>query len=267
MSINKEIIDFYDNYSEDSRLSGLTLEKIRTQHIIERNIGKKPLRILDIGGGTGVYSFWLTKLGHKVHLIDASPKHINQAIEHSERSGILLQEISQGDARYLNYKDNEFDVVLMLGPLYHLTKRDDRIIALSEARRVLKPGGTLFAVIISRFASMMDGFHYNLIKDPDFIQIMNQDLKSGQHRNIEGKNYFTTSYFHSSDEIISEIIESQLILQGLFAIESFADYLPDISQKLMDDTFKEMLLNTLKSIENDRSILGISPHIMAIGKK
>jgi hypothetical protein len=89
-------------------------------------------------------------------------------------------------------------------------------------------------------------------------------LVDGQHRNIEGKNYFTTAFFHTSDELETEMIESRFNLQGLFSIESFAEYIPE---KLKDEIFRSTLSNTLRTIETDKSILGISPHIMAIGKK
>ena len=68
-----------------------------------------------------------------------------------------IQSISLGDARNLEWGDGSVDVVLLLGPLYHLPVRSDRIAALSEAFRVLKPGGLLFAVGISRFASTLSG--------------------------------------------------------------------------------------------------------------
>jgi hypothetical protein len=80
---------------------------------------------------------------------------------------------------------------------------------------------------------MMDGFQYNFIQDLDFNDIMNQDLIDGQHRNKEGKSYFTTSFFHSIEELKNEVMESGFELSGLFAIESFAEYIPDIQNKIV----------------------------------
>ena len=71
-----------------------------------------------------------------------------------------------GDARALEMPDETADVVLMLGPLYHLTDAGDRAGALREAARVLKPGGWLFAAAISRYASALDGLARDLLRTP-----------------------------------------------------------------------------------------------------
>ena len=76
-----------------------------------------------------------------------------------------------GDARKLAFPDRSADAVLLLGPLYHLTERADRLAALREARRVLRPGGVVFAAAISRFASLLDGLARDLLDDPDFRPI------------------------------------------------------------------------------------------------
>src|SRR5437773_3466782 len=94
-----------------------------------------------------------------------------------------LASVTVGDARSLSWNDKTVDAVLLLGPLYHLTARADRIRALTEAHRVLKAPGLLFAVGISRFASTMDGLRSGFLKDAQFADIVDRDLKDGQHRN------------------------------------------------------------------------------------
>jgi ubiquinone/menaquinone biosynthesis C-methylase UbiE len=264
---NREIIDFYNSYSENQRLNGKSIEKIRTQELISRHLLPGSRTILDIGGGTGVYSFWLSDQGHNVYLVDASAKHIQQAQEHMNATGVKLQMISIGDARKLDFEDEKFDNVLMLGPLYHLTKEEDRITALLEAKRVLKPGGIIFAAAISRYASMFDGFQYDLIQDPDFISIMKQDLLNGQHRNIEGKNYFTTSFFHLPGELEAEIRTAGFDSIFTYAVESFAETIPNLTEKMLNEAFRNVLIETIRKIEQDKVIMGISPHFIGIGKK
>jgi ubiquinone/menaquinone biosynthesis C-methylase UbiE len=266
-NLNKEIIEFYEHYSEDQRLQGISLEKIRTQELVSRHLNNKKMRILDVGGGTGIYSFWLSEQGHEVHMVDASVKHIEQAHQHSLTSGLTLKSLRVGDARKLEFDDECFDAVLLFGPLYHLTEREDRIIALSEAKRVLKAGGLIFTAVISRYASLVDGFQYNLIEDPDFINIMFQDLSNGQHRNIEGKNYFTTSIFHLPEELELELIDAGFHCIELFAIESFAETITNIRDQLENEEYKNLVLKTIRKIEQDKAIMGISPHIMGVGKK
>ena len=133
---------YYDHAQEIHRLDSMhgQLEFLRTTEIISRYMPTAPARVLDIGGGAGNYSFWLAEQGHSVHLVDAMPIHIEQAGQ-SPRSGRVTS-LSIGDARSLDFPDESMDVVLMLGPLYHLTDSADRLQALREAHRVLVPGGS-----------------------------------------------------------------------------------------------------------------------------
>ena len=140
--------------------------------------------ILDVGGGPGAYACWSAKRGYEVHLIDIAPLHVEMARAASSRQPEApLASVTVGDARSLSWNDKTVDAVLLLGPLYHLTARADRIRALTEAHRVLKAAGLLFAVGISRFASTMDGLRSGFLKDAQFADIVDRDLKDGQHRN------------------------------------------------------------------------------------
>jgi len=92
-----------------------------------------------------------------VHLIDPVELHFEQAKARSTSSGIELGSITKGEARCLTASSNSADAVLLSGPLYHLVERSVRLMALREARRILKPQGVLIAAAISRFASLMHG--------------------------------------------------------------------------------------------------------------
>src|SRR5690606_40318554 len=116
MELNSEVLKYYNKGKEKGRLHDSSLEKIRTKDLILRHITKKQSTILDIGGGAGAYSFWLHDKGHKVHLIDATPLHIEQAKTTADETNKKLAAMAVGDARSLTYNDYTFDVVLMLGP-------------------------------------------------------------------------------------------------------------------------------------------------------
>jgi ubiquinone/menaquinone biosynthesis C-methylase UbiE len=265
--IRREILEYYQHFSEASRLAGVSLEKIRTQELVSRFLEKQPMRILDVGGAAGVYSFWLSELGHEVHLVDASPRHIEQANEKVNTTGIKLASIRAGDARALPFEDEAFDLVLLLGPLYHLTEREDRMAAWREAKRVLRRNGVTAAAGISRYASMLDGFHSGLIDDPAYIPMMMRDLSDGQHRVPEGKPYFTTAFFHLPDELEAEAAEAGFEVIGTYAVEGFGAWLPGLGEKLADPEYRDLLLATLRTVERDRSILGVSPHLITVGQK
>ena len=110
-----------------------------------RYLPPSPQRVLDVGGAAGAYAYWLAERGHEVHLVDPVAKHLRQAEEAAARRPKILASIREGDARALPFEDASADAVLMLGPLYHLHERADRLKALREAARVLRAGGWLFA--------------------------------------------------------------------------------------------------------------------------
>jgi ubiquinone/menaquinone biosynthesis C-methylase UbiE len=270
MEIDKEIISYYNTGIESDRLETdvFQLEKDRTQEIISRYLDEKPKVILDVGGGAGHYSFWLTKFGHEVHLLDPVSVNIETAKAKADKSKILLNSIQVGEARQLPWGQEHFDIVLLMGPLYHLTKKSDRLAALQESYRVLKKGGRLFAAGISRYASLFDGFFRNLVKDPDFFQIVEQDISTGQHRNITDKlAYFTTAYFHRPDEMQAELTEAGFDCEKVLAVESFGWLIPEFVKKWTESDYRPLLLEMIRRVEENKDLLGLSGHFLAIGKK
>ena len=130
------------------------LEHLRISDLNDRFLPCPPATILDIGGGTGPYAHPLAAAGYSVHLLDATPLHVVEAIKAASPEHPLTS-ATVGDARALPFEDALADAALLFGPLYHLHDRSDRLLALREAHRVLRPGGRLFATAISRYASFM----------------------------------------------------------------------------------------------------------------
>ena len=244
------------------------LEFERTKRILSRYLPSRPAMILDVGGGPGRYSFWLSEMGHSVHLVDILPLHIRQAREFQRKSKNRLASINLGDARRLDFDDGYADIVLLFGPLYHLVRKKERLKALAEARRVLKPGGLLFAAAISRFTSAVDGSLRGFIRDPEFMTIIQQDLKNGQHRNPSNKpEYFTTSFFHHPSEFEAEMKQARFRSVKVYGVTGFAWLLPRLDQIWRDPTLKARLMSILDRTELEPSMLGISDHLLAVGKK
>ena len=140
------MISHYESIEEEDRLSSGSgaLELVRSQELIDRVLPPPPAVILDVGGGPGVYSCWLAQRGYEVHLVDPVQKHVDQAKRASERQpDHPIASVTKSDARSLDQSDASADVVLLMGPLYHLTTRSDRIRSLLEAYRVLRSGGVV----------------------------------------------------------------------------------------------------------------------------
>jgi SAM-dependent methyltransferase len=257
-----EILAYYDEGKEQERLANGTsrLEAARTQLILQRYLPQAPARILDVGGGPGAYARWLTDQGFTVHLVDLIPRHVEEASAQSNGYTVAL-----GDARDLAEADRSVDAVLLLGPLYHLPERADRLRALGEARRVLRPGGRLIAATISRFASLLDGVLEDRLADPDFAQVVEQDLKGGRHDNPENRpGWFTTAYFQHPDQLAEEVREAGFELEGILAVEGPFWILPDFEARWQDEKRRQQILDALVLIERESSMLGASAHVLAV---
>lgn len=272
VSLPDETAGYYELGLEQNRLGEGArgeLEFVRTVEIIRRYLADPPGVVVDVGGGPGAYALWLAREGYAVHLIDPVPLHLEQARQASgEQPETPIQSISLGDARQLQVPDAFADAVLLLGPLYHLTAREDRLAALQEARRALKPGGVLFAVGISRFASTFAGLIEGYLEDPDFVRIVRRDLAEGQHRNPTGNSkYFTTAFFHHPQELEAEVAEAGFALETVLAIEGAAVFLQNLEAQWGDRARRERVLDVVRWLEAEPSVMGVTGHLMAIAAR
>lgn len=270
-SSTERIVDFYGAGDEASRLQSgyFQLEQERTRELILRHLPVPPLTIVDAGGGSGVYGCWLAAQGHRVHLIDPVPKHVDQARAASvQQPDRPLASAEIGDARKLPHADNSLDAVLLLGPLYHLVEKEDRLACLREAHRVLRPGGIVWGAGISHFAALFESLTHGFFDDPAFAPILERDLEEGQHRNPTGNPlYFTDAYFHRPGELSRELLASKFQVVEIVAIEGPGWLAPDFDRLWNDPRQRERLLATVRKVEREPSILGATAHIMAVGKK
>jgi SAM-dependent methyltransferase len=264
------IAEYYCRAREEHRLEqgAFLLEALRTRELIGRHAPAAPATVLDIGGAAGAYAFWLAEAGYSVHLLDAVPRLIDEAQRRNATDRRPLASCQVGDARSTKFPDASADIVLLLGPLYHLTAAPDRARALAEASRVLKPGGRLFAAAISRWASALDGLARDLFQDPQFAAIVKQDLHDGQHRNpTERLDYFTTTYFHRPEDLSAEVSAAGFLIDGLYGIEGPGWILPDIAARLADPRRRADLLYVARALESEPSVIGMSAHLLAVARK
>lgn len=265
-SLEPHILRYYDSGQEAERLESpfFRWEKIRTWDLLDRFLPPAPAVILDVGGAAGAYAIPLAEKGYAVDLIDPVPLHVEQAKQRAALNQQVPRSFQVGDARAIPCGDGSADAVLFFGPLYHLTDSGDRLKAIREALRVLRAGGVLLAVAISRFASALDGIGRGLIRDPDFARILAQDLRTGQHRNETGNpEYFTTAFFHLPDELKTELIEGGFPNPTLCAIEGPLWTVPEPATAGQQRT----LIETMRRIESEVTLIGASAHIMAIAAK
>jgi ubiquinone/menaquinone biosynthesis C-methylase UbiE len=267
--LDPTVAEYYNRAPEESRLEqgAFVLEELRTRELIERHAPRPPATVLDVGGAAGAYALWLADAGYTVHLVDAVPRLVAEARRRSDIQSQPLASCRVGDARALDFPDSSAEVVLLLGPLYHLTGAADRARALGEARRVLKPGGRLFAAGISRWASALDGLSRDVLHDPRFAAIVERDLRDGQHRNPTDRiEYFTTAYFHRPDDLRAEVLAAGLIVDGLYGVEGPGWLFSDVTERLADPRRRADLLQVARLLESEPSLVGVSAHLLAVAR-
>ena len=270
MEIPEDVLRHYEGGVEAGRLEGGPglVERDRAREVVLRHVPKPPAVVLDVGGGPGAHAVWLVERGYEVHLVDATPLHVEQARAALEPTRGGRWSVALGDARALESADDSVDAVLLFGPLYHLIERAERLRALGEARRVLKPGGVVVAAAISRFASALDGVARNLIDDPDFLAIVDGDLRTGVHRNPKQvPDYFATAFFHRPEELRTELAEAGFDGVEVVGLEGPTWLLSDIGARWQDEARRTTLLALLRRLEKEPELIGMSAHLVAVGRK
>ena len=160
------------------------------------------------------------------------------------------------------------DVVLLAGPLYHLTERGDRVRALTEARRVVRPGGVVFVAAISRFASLIDGLCRQFLFDARFRSIVEADLRDGQHRNPDRlPHWFTTSYFHHPSELPGEAADAGLDCVEVVGVEGVAGWAANVAEHWDEPARREAILFTARATETEPTLLGASTHLLMVARR
>lgn len=257
-----EIERFYSQVVDESARLSMSadgrLELLRTQEILRRFLPAPPARVLDVGGGAGVHAQWLVKDGYDVTLIDPVARHVELAA--------TVCPASLGDARALDEADASYDVVQLLGPLYHLTDLVDRQQALSEARRVVRPGGLVAAAAINRYAPLFEHVTLTHLHTERLQSSIAAILRTAVH---DGKRGFTLAYFHRAAELADEMRGAGFVDVTVFGIEGPAwSLLKAVEQSGSEpsEALFESALTAARMAELYPELLAASSHLLAIGR-
>lgn len=267
--ISRNIELFYNKASEETRLDkGMgTFEFERIKSLIEKYIPSSSSKIIDIGGGTGKYSEWLAKKGHQVHLVEPIPKHIKLA---KNRANKLKNKFSVqlGESRKLEFKSNFADLIILHGPLYHLQKKEDRYLTISEAKRILKNDGIILGFAINYTASTLVGLLNGLIHKKPFFEMCKEELTTGIHNPPDDFPWLLAeAYYHKPEQLKSEFLNQELTHLNTYAVEGMAWLDKEYFANMLNDKKKRILLELIKITENDSYLLPFSPHMMIAIKK
>ena len=255
-----EIAAYYEGGREagrltDGRLAAGPLEFERTVELI----GRVSHTLL------WMFSMWavapdamppgLQPQGDRVLLVDPIPLHVHQAAESSLRAEI-------GDARDLHHPDETYDVLLLMGPLYHLVHPAGRAGPLAEARRVLRPGGLLVASAISRFAALLDLLvRLDRLHEPGVFARIEEAVRTGDFRgHNEG---FTTAFLHLPSQLRDEITAAGFKQAEVRGVEGPGALVGNFDERLADSARREAMLRAARLVEAEPELLDAANHLLA----
>ena len=265
-----KIKKYYAEFNEKDRLfndnSG-KLEYEMTKRILQKYLPKKA-KILDLGGGAGVYSFVLAELGYDVYLADLSENLIEQALEQNSKKEKKITSCDVVNALDLSiYKNEQFDVVLLFGPLYHLLEKEEREQCLKEVNRVLKNNGMILASFIpylSGSIAIIDRY----FRHPDQVNIDNLDkvFKTGKFNNLSDKG-FQEGYYPTINEIENLFEKCKFKKIEIKSIRGIGYEKEDNIFNIENNQIFNKIMDLIEQTSTKPEIIEMCGHAMYIGKK
>lgn len=260
------VVESYENYKEENRLTtnnARKIEFITTTKILDEVLPPK-CKILDCAAGTGVYAFWLAEKGHVVTATDITPRHVAIMNQTLADTGLSMETAILDATNMSVFEDETFDVVLNMGPFYHLITKEQREKCLSECLRVLKRGGLLVTAYIPRYYV----FQYVAMSDETYLDeaLAKQLVETGVLRHDDEKCFWTDTYYSSKEEMEAVYNRHKLKIVDHFAQDGLAPLLHEKVDNWNEEQFK-IWCDYHYSICRENSILGSSNHVVIIGEK
>ena len=261
---NESILNYYSNYDENGRLfknQAHQMEFITTTEYLKKYLQEKK-KILEIGAATGQYTFVCAKFGTDITALELSKDNVSKLRQKCQDSELKNKiTVLQGDGKDLTrFGDNSFDIVLNMGPIYHLRTNEEKIQTVTESLRVLKRNGLLFLAYLSKYAV----FYNQISRNPENIDwnAQNNVLELGCSYNDPRDVFF----FISPTEIVKILDNFDIQIEKHLATDGISHLLPEMVNKLDSKSYKTWMKYHLRNCE-DPTLLGYSIHNLLIIRK
>lgn len=266
MSIVEQTYDASCQY-EWTRLERHRVEYGLTLRALAWHLPPAPARVADVGGGVGRYAIELARQGYSVTLADIAGKALDFARDRAGEAGASLEAVVKADARDLSaMADGSFDAVLLMGPLYHLLEHADRLRAVREARRILRPGGLIFAAFITPYIVVMSA----LVREIEYVARSRDELEmilaSGVYRRPAGRTKgFPDAWFSRPERIGPLMSEGGFEQLDLLNTESLAREL-EASVNAAPEDLHQQWLDLLYRLARDPGSMASGGHLLYVGR-
>jgi ubiquinone/menaquinone biosynthesis C-methylase UbiE len=261
MEVLELLSNFYGGYDEEGRLLSKhgQVEYLTTMRYIEKYL-KPGMRILEIGAATGRYSHALARMGYEVDAVELVQHNIDIFKEKTLPGERVT--IRQGNAKDLSFfADDSYDITLLLGPMYHLFTVDEQKQALSEALRVTKKDGILFAAYCGNDATMVQYcFGRGMLKEEKYQKLVDPVTFKASSDPAE---LFELYRREDIDALMDGFHSTRIHYVGT---DMATNYMRSVIDE-MDDDFFGLYLKYHFSICERSDMVGVSHHILDIHRK
>ncbi|MBQ3932897.1 MAG: class I SAM-dependent methyltransferase [Lachnospiraceae bacterium] len=259
-----ELEKYYNKFNEDKRLKsrhGIVEYTVSMKYIKEyldslKESEKSNIRIADIGAGTGRYSIPLAEEGYDVTAVELVKYNLGILKKHSYKVKAF-----QGNALKLKkLKDNDYDLVILFGPMYHLISFEEKVQALKEAKRIVKPDGVIMvAYCMNDYAIIIHGFRDNHFKDSIKDGKITEDFRC----NTDEKDLYSYVRIQDIDKVDEEAGVKRI---KIFTPDGPSDYMRPVLNSMDDETFMGFI-NYQMSVCERPDLIGAGSHVVDIVRK
>lgn len=253
------VIDFYNNYDEEGRLMRKSRmpEYLNTMKYIEKYLSPDS-KIIEIGAGTGRYSLALAKRGYDVTAVELVPHNID-VMKKKVKSHHNIK-IYEGNACDLSMFESEtYDIVLLLGPMYHLFTDEDKYKAMSEAIRVAKTGGVIYSSYCNNDTSI-----YKLFYKKKILDYLDKGLIQEDYHTISSSDEIFELYRKSD---IDNLMKKHNVTRLHFVGVDMLSYFSDDRLDLLNDREFDEYMKFLSTLCEREDCVGLSIHMLDIFRK
>lgn len=261
MELQKVLEDFYSGYDEDGRLLSRhgSVEYLTTMRYIEKYL-RPGMKILEVGAGTGRYSHALARMGYEVEAVELVQHNIDIFNANTQPGEQIT--VRQGNGKDLScFGDETFDITLVLGPMYHLFTQEDQKMALSEAVRVTRPGGVIYAAYCGNDATIVQFcFQRGMIREERYRSLIDPvTFKAGS----DPAELFELYRREEIDALMRDLPVKRLHFVGSDLATNYMR--PEIDA--MDDELFELYLRYHFAVCEREDLVGASHHILDIFRR